>query len=359
MKFFERIKKGIAVRIRWVRIMTSRVVRFITIDMWRMNADDLEHRKARLLKDAKVAVLTFNTFSNQKIGFQATALSYQSTMSIVPLLAIGLYLTDNLGISDKLEAFLIANIKDQNLIDILMNAADNILDTAHSGLFGFLSMLTFVWIVIWMMICVRRVFNNVWKVGKETNFLKMLGFVIGIIILSPFVILLFFSGSIVYSHVLDLLVPSSVAFSDDIKSFLSWVIFGASAVMVISALYKYVPGCKVKYRHAFKAAVIAGIIFTALQALYLETQVMVAKTNAIYGVVAALPLFMIWLNLGWTIILYGAELSYAMQDVESSHVTTEQLDSFLEESRRKRKKYTDVSEMIVGAGKQPGKTVAK
>ena len=86
---------------------------------------------------------------------------------------------------------------------------------------------------------------------------------------------------------------------------------------------------------------------------------MVAKTNAIYGVVAALPLFMIWLNLGWTIILYGAELSYAMQETESSHVTTEQLDSFLEESRREGKKYTDVSEMIVGAGKQPGKKTGK
>ena len=124
-------------------------------------------------------------------------------------------------------------------------------------------------------------------------------------------------------------------------------------------MYKYIPGCKVKYRHAFNADVIAGILFTALQALYLETQVMVAKTNAIYGVVAALPLFMIWLNLGWTIILYGAELSYAMQDVESSNVTTEQLDSFLEESRRKGKRYTDVSEMIVGAGKQPGKKTEK
>ena len=82
---------------------------------------------------------------------------------------------------------------------------------------------------------------------------------------------------------------------------------------------------------------------------------MVAKTNAIYGVVAALPLFMIWLNLGWTIILYGAELSYAMQSVESSHVTTAQLDSFVEESKREDRKYTDVSEMIVGAGKQPDK----
>ena len=52
-----------------------------------------------------------------------------------------------------------------------------------------------------------------------------------------------------------------------------------------------------------------------MQYLYLETQVLVAKQNAIYGVLAAIPLFMIWLNLGWTIILYGAELSYSFQNV--------------------------------------------
>lgn len=195
MKFFERIKKGIAVRIRWVRIMTSRVVRFITIDMWRMNADDLEHRKARLLKDAKVAVLTFNTFSNQKIGFQATALSYQSVMSIVPFLAIAFYLTGGLGLSDKLSAFLYANISNERLINSLMDAADNILKTAQSGLFGLISMLAFLWIVIWLMISVRRVFNNVWQVERELKFFRMFGISLGILILSPFVILLFFSGS--------------------------------------------------------------------------------------------------------------------------------------------------------------------
>jgi Ribonuclease BN-like family. len=43
--------------------------------------------------------------------------------------------------------------------------------------------------------------------------------------------------------------------------------------------------------------------------------VMVAKQSAIYGFLAALPLFMIWLNLGWTIVLYGAELSYSFQNV--------------------------------------------
>ena len=49
-----------------------------------MDLSDIEHRKARLIKDAKVITLTYNTFANQKIGFQATALSYQSVMSFVP-----------------------------------------------------------------------------------------------------------------------------------------------------------------------------------------------------------------------------------------------------------------------------------
>ena len=339
MKVFERIKKGIAVRIRWVRIMTSRVVRFITIDMWRMNADDLEHRRARLLKDAKVAVLTFNTFSNQKIGFQATALSYQSVMSIVPFLAIAFYLTGGLGLSDKLSAFLYANISNERLINSLMDAADNILKTAQSGLFGLISMLAFLWIVIWLMISVRRVFNNVWQVERELKFFRMFGISLGILILSPFVILLFFSGSIVYTHVLDLAVPSRVAFSEHIKSFLAWVIYAGAAVMILSAMYKYIPGTKVHYRHALKAALIAGPVFMVLQYLYLETQVMVTRVSTVYGVLAALPLFLTYLNLGWTIVLYGAELSYAYQNVDK--YTIEQIERMnaeaVEEKKRKRR----------------------
>ena len=339
MKFFERIKKGIAVRIRWVRIMTSRVVRFITIDMWRMNADDLEHRKARLLKDAKVAVLTFNTFSSQKIGFQATALSYQSVMSIVPFLAIAFYLTGGLGLSDKLSAFLYANISNERLINSLMDAADNILKTAQSGLFGLISMLAFLWIVIWLMISVRRVFNNVWQVERELKFFRMFGISLGILILSPFVILLFFSGSIVYTHVLDLAVPSRVAFSEHIKSFLAWVIYAGAAVMILSAMYKYIPGTKVHYRQALKAALIAGPVFMVLQYLYLETQVMVTRVSTVYGVLAALPLFLTYLNLGWTIVLYGAELSYAYQNVDK--YTIEQIERMnaeaVEEKKRKRR----------------------
>ena len=237
--------------------------------------------------------------------------------------------------SDMLEQFLYTYSDDKELIDTVMNAANNIIHTAQSGLFGFVSMLTFVWIVIWLMMRVEMVFNNAWKVQKPRKWWRQLGVIFVILMLSPFVILLFFTGSIVYSNVLDLI--PNFEFADHLKSFLSWVIFAAVAVLIISLMYKYIPACKVKYRYALKAAVYAGIIFTALQYLYLETTVMVAKSSAVYGVLAAVPLFMVWLSWGWTIIIYGAELAYGFQTVESEGKTVEDLDVEIRESKRQRK----------------------
>lgn len=305
-----------SVRIRWARIIVKRIVRFVTHDIWLLNLEDLSRWKARLVEDVKVVFLMLKVFSDQKISFQCTALAYQSMMSVVPFIAIGLYLTDGIGIADQFSAFLQANVSSQKLIDDLLSASNKIIETAKSGLFGFISMATFFWIVIWLMISVRRVFNNVWKAREKRNFFHVLGVGLGVIILSPFVIVLFFSGSVVYSTVLDYIFPSEMLFSEHLKNFLSWALFAGASVLILTAMYKFIPATKVRFRHAFKAAMIAGIGFTAVQYLYLETQVMVAKQSAIYGVLAALPLFMVWLNIGWTIILYGAELSYSFQNVK-------------------------------------------
>ena len=315
MSIFSRIAHWTKVRIRWMTLLVKRAVRFVTHDMWFLNLEDLSRWKARAVQEIKVIFVMLKVFANQKIGFQCTALAYQSMMSVVPFIAIGLYLTGGIGISDQFSAFLYANVSNERLINAVLSASDRIIATAESGLFGFISMFSFFWIVIWLMLTVRRVFNNVWKAKEERNFFHVLGVGLGVIILSPFVIVLFFSGSVVYSTVLDYIVPSGLFFSESLKSFLSWALFAGGAILILTAMYKYIPAVRVRTRHAFKAAVIAGIIFTAVQYLYLETQVLVAKQNAIYGVLAALPLFMIWLNIGWTIVLYGAELSYSFQNV--------------------------------------------
>jgi membrane protein len=307
-------------------------------DLWLLNEKDFSRWTARGVKDLKIVVLMMNTFSDQKIGFQITALAFKSMMAVVPAIAIGIYLTDGLGLRDKFAEVLYANLGEQHLTDVLLGAADNIVKTAESGLFGFISMASFVWIVLSLMISVRQVFNNVWKVEKESNFLKMIGVIIGITILAPFVVIILFSGSVVYSHVLDLIFPTKEFFTEHLKSLLSWTTFAGMIILTLSVMYKYVPGTKVLYRYALKAALISGLCFAGVQYLYLETQVMVAKQSAVYGVMAAIPLFMVWMNLAWTIILYGAELSFAFQNVERHRVTVETIDKLNEEAVRTRRK---------------------
>ena len=334
---FRKLGHKVEVILRWISIWITRIVRFLTHDLWLINEQDFSRWKARLVRDAKTVVLMINTFSTQKIAYQVTALAYRSMMSVVPAIAIGFYLTDGLGLRDKFVQIIQANLGDERIVETLMEAADNIVSTAESGLFGFISMFTFVWIVISLMITVRSVFNNVWKVERDPNFFKMIGVVIGITILAPFVVIIFFSGSVVYSHVLDLLFPQKLFFSDHLKSFVSWLMFTGIIVLILDTMYKYIPGTRVHQKHALKAALISGIVFAGVQFLYLETQVMVAKQSAVYGVLAALPLFMIWLNIGWTIILYGAELSYAFQNVDQHRITIEKLDQLNAEAIRERR----------------------
>ena len=333
-KFFHKIK----VLARWTSIWIKRITRFLGHDIWFLKEEDFTKWKGRLVRDLKTVILMYNTFIDQKIGYQITALAYRSMLSVVPAIAIGFYLTDGIGLRDKFAEVLYANLNsEQTIIDSLLQAADNIVVTAESGLFGFISMGTFIWIVLSLMMTVRRVFNNVWKVDKERSFLKMIGVILGITILSPFVVIIFFSGSVLYSHVLDLLFPSGFVISGILKSFLSWVLFAGISVLVMAVMFKYIPGTKVQMRYAFKGALVSGLVFTAVQYLYLETQVMVAKQSAIYGFLAAIPLFMVWLNLGWTIVMYGAELSYAFQNVDKHRVSSEDIDKMNEDALRARR----------------------
>jgi len=132
---------------------------------------------------------------------------------------------------------------------------------------------------------------------------------------TPFVVMVFFGGSFVYSHALSYLGLDVESFSA-FKTILTWAMFGVVAVFTFSAMYKFIPNFPVDYSNALRAAAYSGIAFTLMQYLYLETQVFVTRLNGIFGVFAAVPLFMVWINIGWFIILIGAELSYAFQHVD-------------------------------------------
>lgn len=299
---------------------TKRLRDFIKEDIWDVEMEELSRAKARFIKYMKVLLITIKTFSGEKIGFQAVALSFFSTMSVVPFIAIVFAITGGLGLADKLTSFLYSYFNNsQQAIDMVLGFAQNIIDTAQSSAMGLVSALMFVYIVIWMMLNVERVFNNVWRVQTSRNLLKRLSIIIPMLLVAPFVVLVFFGGSILYSHALTNLGLDVEEFTL-FKNILTWVLFGIVAALTFSAMYKLIPNAPVKYSEALRAAFITAIPFTLVQYTYLETQVFVTRLNSIFGAFAAVPLFMVWINIGWFIILIGAELSYAFQHVDSYNI---------------------------------------
>ena len=300
-----------------IKKKASKLIKFFAEEIWDLELEELSRAKARFIKYVKVAIITAKTYAQQKIGPQAVALSYFSVMALVPFLAIVFGVTGGLGLDGVLKEYLYANFSSsQATIDQILSFSQNIIDTAQSGWMGFLNAMLFLWIIFRLMSGVESAFNNVWKVNKTRSLVRRFSYYLLILLLSPFVIVVLFSGSFMYTDALEYIGLSMEEFTF-VKKVVSWVLFVFVATLTFSAMYKFIPKHHVKYGVALRAAGFAAVAFTAVQFLYLETQLLVTRLNGVYGTFAAIPLFMIWLNISWNIILMGAELSYAFQNVDN------------------------------------------
>ena len=299
---------------------TYRLKNFFRNDIRELDLEELSKARAKFIKYLKVGAITIKTFSSEKIGFQAVALSFFSTMSVVPFVAIIFAITDGFGLAETLKELLYQYFTNsQQTIDVVLGFAQNIINTAKSSAVGLVSALLFAWIVVWMMMNVEKVFNNAWRVPKSRSLIKRISVILAMLFVSPFVMFVFFGGAMMYSHALTSL-GLDVEDLTIFKTMLTWILFAAVAIFTFSAMYKFIPNAKVDYANALSAAIPAGIAFAVVNYLYLETQVMVTRMNGIFGAFAAVPLFMVWINIGWFIILIGSELSYAFQHVDNYNI---------------------------------------
>ena len=274
---------------------------------------------ARLVSLVKLIRITINTFNENRMGFQCVALSYFVTLSLIPLLAFTFAVTGGLGLSGYLDTILLAisSDVDSDLLMLIREKAGNIIDIAKSGGVGVISALMFLWAILWMMFQVERVFNNVWGIRHIPRKLyTRFGFYFLVLLLTPLLVVLFGSGFVYYTNFYKLvgLDLSELRFLPKLFGYIGfWIL----STLILSIMYKFIPAAKVKYKYALNAAALDAIVFAVFQFLYLETQVFVARMNMVYGVLAAIPLFLIWLNFSWQIIIYGAELSYSFQHVKN------------------------------------------
>ncbi|MCF0178547.1 MAG: YihY/virulence factor BrkB family protein [Bacteroidales bacterium] len=296
----------------------SRAREFLKNDIWQMENENLGKHTRRLVRHVNIVKKTFKNFATLRVGQDAIALSYFTTMAIVPFIALILFLTQRFGVDREFFILLHDQFGTDNIIvSTLIGWAENITLQLHKGLFGVISFLVFLWLVIWLMIKVENEFNHIWKVPSTRSYTKRFLVYAIVLLLSPTILMFFLYVGAYFTKFIGIIQGS--AFAGFLKSYLYWVVMYLMAVLILSLLYKFVPHVKVRYSAALKSAVVIGLPFIVLQYAYLGTQILVTRLSSVYGALAAIPLIMIWMAFNWRLILLGVNMSYAFMYVNDFH----------------------------------------
>ncbi len=311
------------------------LIEFLTYDMWRLDFSKPQRFSEKVIHRIQVATLTASRYFTGRIGRESVFLSFYSAMSLVPLVAIVLFVSWSFGLDKQLIEMIQPYLGDnKHIADMVLGWSLNVVGQTRKGLFGIVSFLAFIWIVIWLMISIEDTFNHIWCVKRSRNFFKSLGIYLLILILIPFLLLIFLYGAGYYTSVISELSKYKVI--DFFASRSYWLIFYGAALLVFSLMYKFIPHVKVRFRDCVKAAIWTALAFVLLQYIYLETQMMVTRMNGVYGAFAAIPLMMIWLNYSWQIILFGVYLTYSYEHVDDFDPEKDELFNRHRERRQKR-----------------------
>ncbi|MFO8002373.1 MAG: YihY/virulence factor BrkB family protein [Marinilabilia sp.] len=266
-----------------------------------------------MIRFLRIFSLAIRRFIIDKCDIKASALTLFSLLSVVPLVAMAFGIAQGFGFREALETELQNRlVGHEEVVAWIQEFALGYLDNTKGGMiagigFGFL-----LFIVMRLMNNVEEALNDIWDVKRSRSFIRKFSDYVSLLLVG--ILLLVTSGSIVVfiaNRIRDLGVGSFAS------GFLVWVAPYIMIWLVFSLLFMIMPNTKVKPLSAIFGGIIAGSLFLLLQYGYIYFQVGVSRYNAIYGSFAALPLFLIWMQFSWMIVLFGAELAFAHQNEKS------------------------------------------
>lgn len=304
----------------WIKkpiLFVKQFVLLITSELWNPDALKIRNRDSFLVKFIKVIAIGIRGFLTDKVSLQASALTYYLVMSLIPLLAVVFAIAKGFGFYQLLYKELAGTFADKpGLWDLLTRFTEATMKV-QSGVMAGIGLILLLWTVLSLLGRIETSFNSIWQVTLPRPWLRKIPDYLAVIVISPFFFLVSSSMTVMINAYINSLSASYEELYIMWQS-LRYLLNFANYILIWVALvflYKAMPNTKVKWGAALFGAVIAGTVFHLVQVFYIFSQVTVSKYGAIYGSFAAIPLFLLWAQTSWIIVLFGAELAFAWQNV--------------------------------------------
>jgi len=293
---------------------------FIKHDLWRMRRTDLPPGKSFLITLLRVLMLSIRGFDEDKCQLRASALTFYSLISIVPVAAMAFGIAKGFGFDRVLEAQLRQKFAGQeDVLNNVLTFSHSLLESTKGGLIAGVGLIVLFWAVIKVLGQIEDSLNDIWGIKDRRSLARKFSDYLSLMLICPVIIILSSSMTVFVTTQVTLIMEkiSLLGVFSPIIFFLLKLLPYCLLWSLFTFLYIFMPNTKVRFVSGLMAGIVAGTIFQIVQWGYITFQIGAAQYNAIYGSFAAFPLFLIWLQLSWLIVLYGAELSFAHQNVDT------------------------------------------
>lgn len=288
----------------------SDIITFFTDTVFRKGAGEYRNPVARwAVRQYKLLFYTVQGLSSHGTMVRSAALTFYTLMSLVPVVALVFAVVKGFGLADGLEQNLYEVLpQSPEVIDYVVGFAQKALARTQGGWVALVGVLTLFWAVIKVFGSIEDAFNNIWEVRSTRSAARKYGDYIAVVVVAP---ILWVISSSMGNYAAEILgvagSPALEVLSRAGSLVVAWVMF--------TFIYVVLPSTKVRFTAALTAGVVAGTAFVLFQWGYVYLQRWMTSYNAIYGSFAALPLFLLWMQISWEILLLGGELSFAYQNV--------------------------------------------
>lgn len=292
----------------------TRIIDYFREGLWQQphSQEKQNNFKKIALCYLKIFILSTQGFINDHGTLRASALTLYTILSIVPVIAMLFGIANGFGFDKVFEAQLLEYVHEKDgLILPLISMAKKTLDATKDGVVAGFGLMMLFWTVIKVIGNIEESFNHIWDVKTPRSFGRKLSDYLSLMLLAPILIAVANSISIIAQAELTQLVNAIALPALYLLSYLPILILCG----LFSFLFIFIPNARVSCQSGIFAGIITGVVYHVLQSLYISLQIGVSSYNAIYGSFAALPLFIVWLQIAWVIVLFGSELSFFHQNI--------------------------------------------
>ena len=294
--------------------------------VWEAEFSNLTRFKRLIQGLIKMVLMVARDFIEKLVKLQAMALAFKTLLSLAPLLAVVFVILKGLDVHNRMEPALAEALaplgeKGQEITAHLIGFVDKM----SAGTLGSVGLVTLFITVVSLLGTIEESFNHIWRVKSPRKLTRKFSDYLSVILVGP--VLVFAALTItaaLQSNAFVQRLMSLEPFGTVILTLLKLVpyvaLWGA-----FTFVYVFVPNTRVKLKAALVGGLMAAILWQTVGWGFAAFVASSTRYYAIYSSFAILLLFLLWLHVGWVIVLLGAQVAYAYQHLHLYQEDREEL----------------------------------